>query len=86
MESGISEKRIVNGNLASELARLLSPDQVITVGPEMRVALQDGTGSRGITGEAEALVLPADAVATQAYAVHNGVGITISKIHATAEK
>lgn len=61
MESEISEKRIVNGNLASELARLLSPDQVITVGPEMRVALQDGTGSRGITGEAEALVLPADA-------------------------
>lgn len=51
----------MDGKLAAELARLLSPTQVVTTGPNLRVALQDGTGSRGITGAADALVLPESA-------------------------
>ncbi len=58
MERAISENRVVTGKLAAELARLLSPGQVVTTGPAMRIALQDGTGNRGIIGSAEALVLP----------------------------
>lgn len=61
MERGIPENRIVNGTLANEMARLLTSDQVITVGPELRNALQDGTGNRGIVGQADALVVPHNA-------------------------
>ncbi len=60
MERGTTTQGSVNGKLAADLARLLSPDQIRTVGPELRVALQDATGSRGIVGRAEALALPAD--------------------------
>ncbi|MBN8869006.1 MAG: FAD-binding protein [Solirubrobacterales bacterium] len=60
MERGISENRSTSRSLAADLSKLLSPGQVITDGPEMRVALQDGTGNRGLKGEADALVLPED--------------------------
>jgi glycolate oxidase subunit GlcD len=43
---------------AEALARLLSPGQVSTSGPEFRQALSDGTVNRGLSGSAEALVEP----------------------------
>lgn len=80
MERAISDNRAGAGTLAADLARLLSPAQVLTDGPQMRVALQDGTGSRGITGAAEALVLPetADQVAELlAWCYSQGVPLTV---------
>lgn len=80
MERGISESRSVNGSLAAELATLLSPEQVVTTGPEMRAALQDGTGSRGIRGEADALVLPTEAeqvAEVLAWCYGHGVPLTL---------
>ncbi|HMU27727.1 MAG TPA: FAD-binding oxidoreductase [Solirubrobacterales bacterium] len=70
----------MNGNLARELANLLSPEQVVTIGPELRAALQDGTGNRGIKGEAEALLLPADAeevAEVMAWCYGHGVPLTV---------
>jgi glycolate oxidase subunit GlcD len=43
---------------AEGLARLLSPDQVRTAGPEFRQSLADGTVNRGLSGTADALVEP----------------------------
>lgn len=80
MERGITTQGPVNGKLAGELARLLSPDQICTIGPELRDALQDGTGNRGIIGHAEALVLPADAgevSLTLAWCYEKGVPVTV---------
>jgi glycolate oxidase subunit GlcD len=44
--------------LAAELAGLLSPGQVVSGGPRLREALQDGTANRGLAGTAEILVEP----------------------------
>lgn len=80
MERGISDNRGVNGRLAAELAGVLSADQVLTVGPELRAALQDGTGNRGIAGTAEALVLPAnreEVAEVLAFSYEKGVPVTV---------
>lgn len=70
----------MNGNLATELAKLLTPGQVVTVGPEMRAALQDGTGNRGIRGTADALVLPEDSAQVSevlGWCYEHGVPLTV---------
>jgi glycolate oxidase subunit GlcD len=70
----------VNGKLAVDLANLLSPEQVVTEGPQMTVVLQDGTGSRGIAGAADALVLPTDAeqvAGVLAWCYEHGVPLTL---------
>ncbi len=80
LERGITTQRPVNGKLAGDLARLLSPDQIRTVGPELRAALQDGTGNRGIKGSAEALILPADTEEVSralAWCYERGVPVTV---------
>ncbi|MCB0857991.1 MAG: FAD-binding oxidoreductase [Solirubrobacterales bacterium] len=59
MERGTTTHGPASGKLAADLGRLLSPGQVRTDGPELRAALQDATGNRGITGKADALALPA---------------------------
>ncbi|MBK5111796.1 MAG: FAD-binding protein [Thermoleophilia bacterium] len=51
--------RSAEGALGRELASLLSPEQVVTGGPDLREALSDGTANQGIEGEAELLALPA---------------------------
>lgn len=70
----------MNGKLAADLAKLLTPGQIVTTGPEMRVALQDATGSRGVVGHAEALVLPADTeevARVLAWSYRHGVPLTV---------
>lgn len=65
--------------LSSELKDLLSPEQVASDGPELRVALQDGTGTRGIVGRAEAVVFPNDTeqvAEVMAWCYRHGVPIT----------
>lgn len=47
--------------MVGELTALLSPGQVVDGGPELRVALSDGTANQGIEGSAELLVMPESA-------------------------
>ncbi|MCB0828912.1 MAG: FAD-binding oxidoreductase, partial [Solirubrobacterales bacterium] len=56
--AGSSAPGSAGGALARELAGLLSPGQVVTEGPELRVALSDGTASQGVEGSADLLALP----------------------------
>ena len=68
-------------DLAEALARLLSPDQVMTSGPEFRQALSDGTVNRGISGTADALVepeSPEEVAAVLAFCYENGLPLSLS--------
>ena len=65
-----------SADLAELLAGLLSPDQVMTSGPEFRQALSDGTVNRGISGTADALVepeSPEEVAAVLAFCYENGL-------------
>lgn len=69
-----------NRALAAELSRLLSPGQVASDGPGMRVALQDATGSRGVLGRADAVAFPANSeevAAVLAWCYERGVPLTV---------
>ncbi len=62
--------------MISQLARILTPEQVSNEGPSMKQALQDGTGNRGIVGMADALVQPAsteEVAAVMAWCYEHGV-------------
>lgn len=80
LESGATSKTTANGKLVADLSRLLSLDQVVTDGPALNLALQDGTGNRGITGRAEAVLFPADVeetAAVLAWCYSRGIPLTV---------
>ena len=58
METSSKNSALSGLELGHDLGRLTSPERVFTEGHQLRQVLQDGTGNRGITGQAEALVLP----------------------------
>ncbi len=67
------------GALVRGLAPLLPSGELVTEGPQLRESCQDGTGNRGISGSADALVLPgttAEVAATFRWCYEHDVPMT----------
>jgi glycolate oxidase subunit GlcD len=80
LESGANGPTAVSPKLAADLTALLSADQVVTDGPALNLVLQDGTGNRGLTGRAEAVLFPGDAeevAEVLAWCYSRGVSLTV---------